>query len=246
MEADTKENSEEHEKKPRQITVPGEIIVSGTQYLPGEYTRREGQDIIATRYGLLEQNDRLFRIIPLSGVYLPRIGNTVIGKVIDITFNGWLLDINSPYHAFLTLAECRGFISKKEDLSAIYNFGDMISTKITNVKSKGVDVTMKDKGLHKLDEGMIITVNSNKVPRVIGKAGSMINMIKTETGCNIIVGQNGVVWIRGENAAQELLAKEAIKMIVEKSFTDGLTEQVSSFLEKHRPKEKKEEKGEKE
>lgn len=224
----------EGESKKKLIIVPGEIIVSGPDYLPGDGTMREGKDIIAIRYGLVEENDRLIRVIPISGIYTPRRGNVVIGKVIDITFNGWVFDINCPYVAFLPLSGCRGFISKKDDLTNFYNFGDRITAKVVSVKPRGVDLTMKEKGLHKLIGGMVIKINSSKVPRVIGKKGSMINIIKTETGCSITVGQNGIVWIRGEEIKKELLAKEVIELITNKSFTNGLTQEVKEFLEKRR------------
>ena len=74
-------------------------------------------------------------------------------------------------------------------------------------------------------------MNSNKVPRVIGKQGSMVNLIKEYTGCNIVVGQNGLIWIRGESIESELLAKEAIKMITDKCLVEGLTDKVKEFLE---------------
>ncbi|MEM2955998.1 MAG: exosome complex RNA-binding protein Rrp4 [Candidatus Pacearchaeota archaeon] len=226
------------EENKREIVVPGEIVASGTSFLPGENTKREGEDIIATRFGLLDKEGRLVKIIPLSGIYLPRKGNIIIGKVEDITFNGWLMDINSPYKAFLPISECRGFISKREDLSTIFSIGDMVIAQVVAVKSKGVDLTTRDKGLHKIENGLIIKINSSKVPRVIGKQGSMINLIKQETGCNIVVGQNGIIWIKGDDVEQELLAKEAIKLITEKSFTEGLTDFIKNFLEKSKNKKK--------
>ena len=226
------ETSEDYEdKKPRKVVVPGEILATGPNFLPGENTRREDKNIIATKYGLLESDERLMRVIPLSGIYLPRRGNVVIGKVTDITFNGWLMDINSPYSSFLPIMECKGFISKKDDLSQIYNYGDMIVAGVIAVKGKGVDLTTKEREFHKLEDGIIIAVNSNRVPRVIGKQGSMVHMIKEHTGCNIVVGQNGLIWIKGDTVEAELLAKEAINLITNNSFMDGLTDKVKEFLE---------------
>jgi len=233
-----KESKEETEEKgPRKIVVPGEVLASGQTYLPGEGTRREGKDIVASKFGLLQIEDRLAKIIPLSGVYMPRRGNTVIGKITDVTFNGWIIDINAPYGAFLPASECSGFVSKR-DISSYYNLGDMLIAKILEVKSKGVDLTMRDKGLHRVEEGLIITINSNKVPRVIGKMGSMVNLLKDSTGCNIVVGQNGIIWIRGNDIEHELLAERTIKMIAENSFVEGLTDKVKEFLEKHKIKAK--------
>ena len=227
-------NNEINEEKKREIAVPGEILASGPSFLPGENTQKEGEDIIATRFGLLDKEGRLVKIIPLSGIYLPRKGNIVIGKVEDITFNGWLMDINSPYKSFLPITECRGFIRKGDDLSAIFAIGDMVISMVTSVKAKGVDLTTREKGLHRVENGIIMEINSSKVPRVIGKQGSMINLIKQETNCNIVVGQNGIVWIRGDDIESELLAKEAIKLITSKSYIDGLTELIKSFLEENK------------
>jgi exosome complex component RRP4 len=220
------------EEKKREKVVPGEIVETGTSFLPGENTKRIGENIIATRYGLLDKEGRLVKVIPLSGIYLPRRGNVVIGKIEDITFNGWLIDIDSPYKAFLPITECQGFIRKGEDLSAIFAIGDMVIVMVTSVKAKGVDLTMRENGLYKIESGLTMKINSSKVPRVIGKSGSMINLIKESTNCNIVVGQNGVVWIRGEDIDSELLAKETINLITEKSYIEGLTDYIKEFLEK--------------
>ena len=93
-----------------------------------------------------------------------------------------------------------------------------------------IDLTMKGPGLMKLKGGMMIDVTPSKVPRVIGKQGSMISLLKERTGCKIIVGQNGKVWIKGENFENEKKAVDAIKMIEEFAHTAGLTDRISGFL----------------
>ncbi|MBS3090423.1 KH domain-containing protein [Candidatus Pacearchaeota archaeon] len=223
------------EKKKRDIVIPGETIVTGSEYLPGDCTARDGEDIVAIRFGLSDITDRFVKVIPLAGVYIPRKGNSIICKVTDITFNGWIMDINSPYMGFLQVMECSKFVNKN-DLTEYLDFGDMVVAEVYAIKHRGVDLTLRARGLGKLEDGMIISINPNKVPRVIGREGSMINLIKHETGCNITVGQNGLVWIKGRTVESELFAKEAIMLIVEKSFVDGLTEKVEEFLEKNRKK----------
>jgi len=227
------ENTELKEVK-REVVTPGEVIVSGKDYLPGDGTRREGDDIVASKFGLVDIGGRAVKVIPLSGTYMPRFGNVVIGIVTDVTFNGWLIDIKGPYSSFLPLVETPRFI--KGDLKEFFDIGDMMACKIVGVKQKGVDLSIKFNGLGKLEEGIVIFINSNKVPRVIGKEGSMIKLIKDETNCEIIVGQNGVVWIRGDSLEDELRAKEAILFVVEKSFAIGLTEKVQEFLKERRAK----------
>jgi len=72
-------------------------------------------------------------------------------------------------------------------------------------------------------------VTPAKVPRIIGRGGSMVEMIKELTGTQIVVGQNGLVWLRGDN---EDIAAEAVSLIEEKSHISGLTEFIKAMLEK--------------
>ena len=90
------------------------------------------------------------------------------------------------------------------------------------------------RNLGKLEDGLIVEINSNRVPRVIGKEGSMISLIKNETGCRITVGQNGLIWIKGDKIEDELFAKRAILHVAEKSFISGLTEEVKKWFEEER------------
>jgi len=166
----------------RKVVIPGETIVRGEDYLPGEGTEKKGEEIIATRYGLAEEINRLIKVIALSGVYQPRKGNVIIGKVENITFNGWILDMDSPIGAFLSLTEVPRYVDKS-GLSEVMDIGEMVVAKIIGVNTRGIDLTIKSRGLGKIDEGLIVKINSNKVPRVIGKEGSMINLIKKEAGC---------------------------------------------------------------
>lgn len=217
----------------RKIVIPGEMIAKGNDFLPGDGTEKRGEEIIALRYGLAEEINKLVKVIPLSGVYNPRRGNVVIGKVELITFGGWVIDIGVAENAFLSLTEVPRFVNK-DGLDEIMDIGDMAVVKISAINKRGIDATIKSRGLGKIDEGMIVPVNPNKVPRIIGKEGSMINLIKDETKCNITVGQNGLIWIKGDKVEDELFAKKAILFVTEKSFTSGLTDEVKKWFEKEK------------
>jgi exosome complex component RRP4 len=221
--------TEQKEKMERKIVIPGEIIVEGDDYLPGEGTEKKQGKIIANKFGLAEESKKLIKVISLSGVYQPRRGNVVIGKVENVTFNGWVIDINAPEAAFLTLNEVPRYVNK-DGLEEVMDIGDLVVAKIWAINKRGIDLSLKSRGLGKIEKGIIMEINSNKVPRVIGKEGSMINLIKDETGCNITVGQNGLIWISGDKVENELLAKKAILFVAEKSFLSGLTEKVKEFF----------------
>ena len=218
----------------KDISVPGETLAVGMDILPGMGTYRDGEKIIANRLGLAMIEGRTIKLIPLSGRYIPKTGDTIICKVIDVGFNGWRLDTNSAYSAMLSMKDATSeFIARGANLTQYYDLGDYIVCKIVNVTSqKLIDVTMKGPGLRKLKGGRIIEVNTNKVPRIIGKQGSMVMMIKDATNCNISVGQNGVIWIDGE-PINELLAILTIRKIEKESHLTGLTDKIKEFLEKN-------------
>lgn len=219
--------------KDRDVVVPGEVLAQGMSYLPGYGSYRLGDTIMANRLGLLMIDGKVLKTVPLSGRYLPKSNDVIIGRVVDILMSGWRMDINSPYTAVLPLKDASfNFIEKGADLTQYFELEDYMVVKITNVTSqKLVDVTCKGPGLQKIKGGQIIHVNTHKVPRIIGKKGSMVSMIKRATDCRVIVGQNGVAWVSGA-PEMEMIAINTIRMIEEKSHTSGLTERVKEFLEK--------------
>ena len=220
--------SEEPSKK-RKAVIPGEVIISGEDFLPGEGARREGADIVASRFGLAEELGKLIKVIPIFGAFVPRRGNVVIGRVTDITFHGWMIDIDAASGSFMPIEESPRFIAKS-DMEQYLAIGDVIAAKIWSIKSRGIDLTLKGKGLGKLEGGFIFRVIPSRVPRVIGREGSMINLIKEKTGCNITVGQNGWIWIRGESVDAEIKARRAIDFVTEKVHVEGLTEKMEAWF----------------
>lgn len=213
----------------RKVVIPGEVIASGDDFLPGDGTEKRENGVVALRFGLAEESGKLIKVIPLSGVYQARRGNVVIGNVENVTFNGWIIDIGVPETAFLSLTEVPMYVNKN-GLDEVMDIGDMVVAKIWSMNKRGVDLSIKSRGLGKIDEGIIVKVNPNKVPRIIGKEGSMISLIKEKTNCNITVGQNGLIWIKGEKIDDELYAKRAINFVAEKSFIQGLTEEVEKWF----------------
>ncbi|MGV8162656.1 MAG: exosome complex RNA-binding protein Rrp4 [Candidatus Nanoarchaeia archaeon] len=216
----------------KDIVVPGQVIAKGLDFLPSQGTYRLNENIIANRVGLLSVEGKVLKTLQLSGRYLPQRNDIIIGKVDDILMSGWRFDINAPYSAVLPLKDASfDFIAKGVDLSRYFNLDDYAVLKITNVTSQNlVDVTAKGAGLKRLRGGAIVKVNPQKVPRIIGKKGTMVSLIKRATDCKIIVGQNGLVWIDGE-PEMEVLAVSAIRKVEEQSHLQGVTESVKKFLE---------------
>jgi exosome complex component RRP4 len=215
----------------KSVVAPGEVLAEGMEYLPSQGTYRKNDRIYANQTGLLTIEGKVLKTIPLAGVYLPRRGDTIIGRVIDILMTGWRFDTNSPYSAVLPLKDATfDYIKKGADLTTYFDLDETVLCKIVQVTSQNlVDVSMKGPGLRKLKGGRVVKVNAAKVPRIIGKRGSMVSMIKQATGCQMAVGQNGLVWLSGE-PEQEVIAVNAIRKIEREAHISGLTERMQKEL----------------
>ncbi len=215
-------------KKEREFVVPGEKLVESMDYLPGKNCYRRGDSIFAMKIGFLSVSGRVVSVVALNEVYVAKAGDMIIGEVKEIQSNGWVIDIGSTTEAFLPLSGVKEFIdTTKTDLSKYYTVGDVLYAKISSSGFNSIHISMDDSRARKFRTGRIIKFNAAKVPRLIGKQGSMISLIKTRTGCRISVGQNGIVWLEGDN---ENKALEAIKLVEDNAHVEGLTDRVSAFL----------------
>lgn len=213
-----------------EIVLPGDFLDERKGRKVGKGAYFEGEKVFAKVLGVARVDQDFISVFPLSGEYLPSVGDRAIGTIEEVQISGWLVNINSPYMAFLPVSEGveEFFDMRQTDISRFYDKGDIISCRVSKVtKAKTVQVTMNDEGARKLFGGIILKVTPSKVPRMIGKEGSMVSLIKSKTGCDISIGQNGVVWIRGENKAKAI---EAILTIEKESHVAGLTEKIEKLL----------------
>jgi len=214
------------DEKKREVVIPGEVLAKGMEFLPGYGTHRVEEEIRASLLGLKDMKGSVVKVIPLKGTYIPKRGDKVIGEVVEVSHNSWSIDIKAPLNANLGIADAtRSYIENGEDLSRYYRVGDYVYAEVISVGKDGFSrLRMKDRMFKRLDVGMIIEINPVKVPRVIGKRGSMVKLLKDETSTSLIIGQNGLVWIKGDTRQSELLAKKAIKYVEEKAHLTGLTD----------------------
>jgi exosome complex component RRP4 len=214
------------------IVTPGEVVVDGNDLYTDEGVYEENGKIYSKYFGTVRFSDNSVQVRPMHGRYMPEEEDIVIGEVTRVSYSRWTIEFNSPYEGSLNIADATDeYVDLDEDdLTDFYDVGDAVAVKIKSVtKAKDVDLSMEDKRCKKLEGGRVIEIPPSKVPRVIGKRGTMIKQVTNKTGANVIVGQNGQVWIKGDNAN---LAAKAVHKIVEEAHTDGLTDRISEFLDK--------------
>ncbi len=216
----------------RKYVIPGDVITTGP-YRAEENVHLFGDKIIATTVGISEVFDSGVRVIPLTGRYLPRIDDFVIGIVKSHTSLSWELDINSCYAGILPASDVfgRDFDPKVDQLTSRLKTGDLVAARIANSdRSRDPLITISDRDLGKIEEGELIKIQPSKVPRLIGKRGSMIQTIESATKAIITIGQNGYVVVSSEDPDGLLKALDAIKMVEEQAHVPNLTERIQEML----------------
>lgn len=203
----------------KKIVVPGEILTTEKKRI-GSHVFIEDGKIRAECLGLYDDEALNCSVVPLQGKYLPKRGDIIIGIVKGEQYAGYLVDINSFYNTFVL----------REDAFRPLAKGDMISARIASVNEVN-EVKLED--IRMLYGGHLLRVSPVKVPRLIGKNGSMIELLKKGTNSKIIVGRNGWIWISSEN---EPLLKKLIYFVEENAHRPNLTNAVQSLLEKNKKK----------
>jgi len=223
-----------YEKK--QLVAPGDLLAEG-DYMTGDSTYKKNGKIYANRLGLVDYNGKRVHVVALKAFYVPAPGDTVIGKIVETTPGGWVIDIKAPHLARLRASDVveRSFKPETTDLPSIFDVGDLIIAKVVEYdRTRDPLLTVREPGLGKIMRGQLIEVTPTKIPRVIGRQGSMVGMIKKETGCQLTIGQNGWILISGRSPEDERLAVLALRKIEAESHTSGLTDRVTEMIKKER------------
>lgn len=221
----------------KKLVIPGEFL-SDDPSLADEGTYVEDNRVFSTVFGIASFKNRV-RVVPLAGKYIPKPGDLIIGVIKEVTYSNWIVDIRSPYDGLLHISEFPKRI-ENDEMSKYLKIGDSIMTLVSDVDANmKVELTLNDQRLRPIKDGRIIEVTPSKVPRFIGRSGSMIALLKNETKCNIFIGQNGRIWITGRDNGMELAIKSLLK-IERETHISGLTDRITKFLKEQNIEEDKE------
>lgn len=195
----------------QRIVVPGEKL--DDKPLRIENTITDSKGTYSTILGSFDEETKA--LIPLEGLWQPKNSDQVIGIVEEDRGTTLTVNLNAPYKGLV--------ISKflETDLRA----GDIVIASIKELEKGGTAVLMRPKPL---EGGKLISVKPSKIPRIIGKANTMVKQITDGTGTSIIIGLNGLIWLKGGDID---LATAVILKIEEEAHTSGLTERIKSMLD---------------
>lgn len=215
----------------RKYVIPGELVAEGNyDRLSNVYEMNK--KYYSTRVGMAEVLTDSVRVIPLTGPYIPRMDDIVIGKIINYSAFAWEVDIDSCFSGFLLAQSVFGreYSPARDSLSDKFAIGDLITTKVLAFdRTRDPLLTVSGPGLGRINSGEIVKISHTKVPRIIGKKGAMIKTIENYSKCRLAVGQNGIVVISG-NSDNIMLAKSALNLIEKDAHTADLTQRVQQLL----------------
>lgn len=199
----------------KRIVVPGELITDKRKKTGSHVFVREGK-IYSEVIGLANDEGEYASVVPLEGSYAPMRNDLIVGVVSGEKFSGYDVSINTLYPTYLS----------KKEIRERLKVGSIISAKVMEIdERREVDIG----NIRVFYDGEIITVSPVKVPRIIGREGSMLNVLKNGTGSSVIVGRNGWIWAKGGNIP---LLIESIKKIESEAHLDNLTNKMEEFLSK--------------
>ncbi|HUS79405.1 MAG TPA: exosome complex RNA-binding protein Rrp4 [Patescibacteria group bacterium] len=215
----------------RDLVVPGDVLYEG-RIRTGDNTFRFEGKVCANRIGLVNYTQNMVSVIALEAGFNPLSGDLVIGDIIEIELGRWLVDIDTPEDAQLNVPDAIDSPFRSDIVMPdILDVGDTIVAKIVDMDRRGTPIlSILGRSLGKIEEGFMMRLTPSKIPRLIGKKGSMVNMILKETGCSIIIGQNGRVLINGKTREQEMQAVSVIEKIDKEAHISGLTNRVQEYL----------------
>ena len=195
-----------------EIITPGELVSEDRIKTNNSVFSRDGK-YYSKFYGTLNQRNDFASVNPINGIYDPKREDVIIAFVSDIKFSGINADINLPYPAYMQTRT-------RFDLYSVF------AATVSGVDDGDISLDYPEQ----LIGGEVIEFSPSKIPRAIGRNASMVKMIKDLTGCKIIIGKNGRIWINGENKD---VAKRAFEMISKQAHISGLTERVRTLLEEN-------------
>jgi len=213
----------------RQMVVPGQLLGEGLR-CDETCCQRDGKAYSMLK-GLTRIDGKSVSVIAMAGPYIPKAGDVVVGVVEQDLGGVYFVNIDSPYTCVLRTPknsprprDNRGGRGDRRAPPEKFQVGDVLSAKIAYVDEvKEAQLV----GPRKLEEGLVVHVKPKRVPRIIGKKKSMLNLIRDYTGVKMSVGQNGLIWLKGGNID---LALDVIAQVQEKAHISGLTDAMAQYM----------------
>lgn len=200
----------------KKIVIPGELLTDQRKKL-GHNVYVSNNKIYSQVVGILSESNDYVSVIALNGTYKANLNDGIVLIVKDDLPNGYVLEYNSFTDTFLPRSMIRKELKK----------GQIIFARLSSINDND---TIDIDHINILPKGRLISVSPVKVPRLIGKNDSMLNLFKNLLKANIVIGKNGWIWYSCDNY---LLLEKVISLVANNSQKSNLTNSIKEYIEKN-------------
>ncbi|XP_038982759.1 exosome complex component RRP4 homolog isoform X2 [Phoenix dactylifera] len=159
------------------VTIADTILVNNEDgILKGHGTSELDGQVVATLCGVVERVNKLVYVRALRARYKPEVGDIIVGRVIEIAFKRWRLEINFSQDAVLMLSSM--------------NLPDGIQRRRTAVDELNMRSIFEENDVICLERGQLLTV-----PAYLVKRRKQHFHHLEQYGVDLILGCNGFVWV---------------------------------------------------
>ncbi|RAP45679.1 MAG: hypothetical protein BZ135_05260 [Methanosphaera sp. rholeuAM6] len=211
----------------KQIVLPGHLL-SDSKLKLGRGTFREDGKIYSNMTGIVYIESELISVIPFKYTYKPRYGDLIIGRVVSSSYSSWTININSTYQGYLSTSEL--YDKNEQNMNQIINVKDILLLRVAQVDEiNRVKLTIRSHGLGKFNQGVIVRVKQPTVHFLSEENAFLTSMIQEYTYTDMIVAQNGLIWINGLKENVDKILK-IIDEIEKQPFKHNLIKIVQSKI----------------
>ncbi|KAL7643963.1 UNVERIFIED_CONTAM: hypothetical protein RMT77_005975 [Armadillidium vulgare] len=184
--------------RPPKLVTPGEIIDESTNYIRGHGTYMENGNLIASVAGYVTTVNKLITVTPLRQVYQGAVGDTIVGRVMQVQTSRWKVDVNSRLDAELRLANIQlpGGEQRRKDLDdergmrGLLQEGDLVCVEVQKIGNDGLlKLTARTSKFGKLTQGTLVKVSPSLIVQ------DKQRMQNLPCGARVIFGANGYIYI---------------------------------------------------
>ncbi len=207
------------------LVIPGDVVAKGN-FRSWSNVFKKGEEYFSMFVGRAEVGGGRLRVIRLTGPYIPKIGDFVIGVVTDVQPLAATLDINSYVNGFIMANAFfkRRIDPSRYDLSKKVNLGDLVAAKVQRIE-RGKDVFLQPDQKWKVEGDAVFYISPAKAHYIYTSRSRIPSKIKELTGAEIRFGVNGVVVVKGDLKKIEMV-KKALDVIELKYDLNGLYNEI--------------------
>ena len=186
-----------------QLVVPGDTVLAEPGFLKGKGLIQDGSgQLVATICGIVERVNKLLYIRPLKSRYSGEIGDVLVGRIVEVQGDRWLVDYGGSQLGSLPLGgitlpgneQRRRVDEDKLQMRDFFKEGDLISAEVQKVQESGeVVLHMRSSRYSVLHNGQLVQLKDSSLVR------RQASHIFTIQDLGLVLGNNGWVWIGAPN-----------------------------------------------